>query len=232
MDKNRILPVLMAGFMWTCGQAWAEPLQNANENTETAVAQATNPTLEAAWTAYNIGQYKKVLQLVEPLAAEGNPRAQVLLARCYENGLGVPQDMEVAAKWLRMAADQKDSEALVKLAYLYELGVGVPGKDAKAVADLMASAAAAGNAEAQFNIALYYSQGRYGYTKDLTQSFTWALRSAEQGYAQAERYVGACYEHGIGVEGNAEQAALWYGRAARQGLPKEGILLNVTTQKY
>ena len=102
------------------------------------------------------------VQMVQPLASEGNPRAQVLLARCYENGLGVPQDMDTAAKWFRIAAEQNYAEAQVQLAYLHELGAGVPKNDA-AVADLMGRAATAGNAEAQFNIALYFSQGRYGF---------------------------------------------------------------------
>ena len=56
-----------------------------------APAKTADQTLDEAWTAYNIGQYNKVVQMVQPLASEGNPRAQVLLARCYENGLGVPQ---------------------------------------------------------------------------------------------------------------------------------------------
>ncbi len=200
-----------------CSELTAAPAQNAQ-----TAASSMEQTLDAAWRAYNIGQYAKVVQMVTPLASDGNPRAQVILARCYENGLGVPQDMEMAAKWLRLAADQNYSEAQVKLAYLYELGVGVAGRDEKAVSDLMVRAAEAGNAEAQFTLGLYYSQGRYGYPKDQSQSFAWALRSAEQGYAQAERYVGACYEYGVGVEQNKEQADLWYGRAARQGLHKEG----------
>ncbi|MBO5491155.1 MAG: sel1 repeat family protein [Desulfovibrio sp.] len=225
MKHYGLAAVLAAGLVLACGPASAEPAPNTEQAAapmpEQASGQAADQALDAAWTAYNIGQYKKVVQLAQPLASEGNPRAQVLLARCYENGLGVPQDMETAAKWLRLAADQNYGEAQVKLAYLYDLGVGVP-RDEKAVAGLMARAAEGGNAEAQFNLGLYYSQGRYGYPKDQAQSFAWALRSAEQGYAQAERYVGACYEHGVGVEQNAEQAALWYNRAARQGLHKEG----------
>ena len=47
-----------------------------------APAKTADQTLDEAWTAYNIGQYNKVVQMVQPLASEGNPRAQVLLARC------------------------------------------------------------------------------------------------------------------------------------------------------
>ena len=192
---------------------------------QAAPAKSAEQTLDEAWTAYNIGQYNKVVQMVQPLASDGNPRAQVLLGRCYENGLGVTQDMETAAKWFRIAAEQNYAEAQVQLGYLYELGAGVPKNDT-AVADLMSRAATAGNAEAQFNLALYYSQGRYGFAKDPDQSFVWAKRSAEQGFAQAQRYVGACYEFGVGVPVNPSEAAAWYSKAAAQGLEKEGNIFN------
>ncbi len=64
---------------------------------QAAPAKSAEQTLDEAWTAYNIGQYNKVVQMVQPLASDGNPRAQVLLGRCYEKGLGVTQDMETAA---------------------------------------------------------------------------------------------------------------------------------------
>lgn len=188
-------------------------------------AKNTEQALDEAWTAYNIGQYNKVVKMVQPLASDGNPRAQVLLGRCYENGLGVPQDMETAAKWFRLAAEQNYAEAQVQLGYLYELGTGVPKNDT-AVVDLMSRAANAGNAEAQFNLALYHSQGRYGFAKDPDQAFVWAKRSADQGFAQAQRYVGACYEFGVGVPVNPSEAAVWYSKAAAQGLEKEGNIFN------
>ena len=197
---------------------------------QAAPAKSAEQTLDEAWTAYNIGQYNKVVQMVQPLASDGNPRAQVLLGRCYENGLGVAQDMETAAKWFRIAAEQNYAEAQVQLGYLYELGAGVPKNDT-AVADLMSRAATAGNAEAQFNLALYYSQGRYGFAKDPDQAFAWAKRSADQGFAQAQRYVGACYEFGVGVPVNPSEAAAWYSKAAAQGLEKEGNIFN-TEREY
>lgn len=220
--KKLSLAILLAAAM-TLGAGFAV-------TASAAPAKSAEQTLDEAWTAYNIGQYKKVIQMAQPLASDGNARAQTLLARCYENGLGVPQDMDTAAKWFRLAADQNFSEAQVQLAHLYELGAGVPKNDA-AVADLMARAANAGYAEAQFNLALYYSQGRYGFPKDQNQSFAWAKRSADQGFAQAQRYVGACYEFGVGVNENPAEAAVWYNKAAAQGLVKEGNIFN-TEREY
>ncbi|SDF70896.1 tetratricopeptide repeat protein [Desulfovibrio legallii] len=212
---KRSIPALLAAVVLAWGLA------------APALAADAAQTLQEAWTAYNIGQYKKVIQMVQPLASDGNPRAQVLLGRCYENGLGVDQDLATAAKWFRLAADQNDAEAQVLLAYQYELGVGLPRNEA-AVADLMRRAADNGNAEARFNLALYCSQGKYGFPKDPQESFRWAKLAADQGFAQAQRYVGACYEYGVGAPQDAAEATLWYSKAAAQGLEREG---NIFTTK-
>lgn len=186
--------------------------------------------LNDAWTAYNIGNYKKTLQLVQPLANEGDPRAQTILGRCYENGLGVPQDLAVAAQWFQLAAEQNFSEAQVLLAYCYEIGAGVPKNPAE-VMNLMTRAAEAGNAEAQFNLAMNYSQGLYGAPKDERESFRWASLAAAQGYAQAERFLGACYEFGFGVPADDALASEWYQKAEAQGLSREGSIFN-TVRNY
>lgn len=192
---------------------------------QAATPDVANKILSDAWTAYNIGQYKETIRLVEPLAGEGNPRAQVILGRCYENGLGVKQDLAVAAQWFQLAAEQNDSEAQVLLAYCYEIGAGVP-KDPRQVMNLMTRAAENGNAEAQFNLALNYSQGLNGAPKNEQESFKWASMSANQGYAQAERFLGACYEYGFGTNADAALASQWYAKAAAQGLSREGSIFN------
>lgn len=192
-------------------------------------ADAASRILDEAWTAYNIGNYKKTISLITNLAADGNPRAQVMLGRCYENGLGVKQDLAVAAQWFQLAAEQNYSEAQVLLAYAYEVGAGVP-KNPQEVMNLMTRAAEAGNAEAQFNLALNYSQGINGAPKNEQESFRWASLAANQGYAQAERFLGACYEYGFGVNGNQALAQEWYAKAAAQGLSREGSIFNKVTQ--
>lgn len=191
-----------------------------------------NTLLNDAWTAYNIGNYKKTLQIIQPLAANGNPRAQTMLGRCYENGLGVDQDAAVAAQWFQLAAEQNYAEAQVLLAYCYEIGAGVP-KNPMEVMNLMTRAAEAGNAEAQFNLALNYSQGLYGAPKNEKESFHWATLSANQGYAQAERFLGACYEFGFGVNADQSLANEWYARAEKKGLERKGSIFNsVRYYKY
>lgn len=184
--------------------------------------------LTEAWTAYNIGNYKKTVSLITNLAADGNPRAQVMLGRCYENGLGVPQDPAVAAQWYQLAAEQNYSEGQLLLAYCYQVGAGVP-RDPQQVMNLMTRAAEAGNAEAQFSLAINYSQGINGAPKNEQEAFRWASLSAAQGYAQAERFLGACYEYGFGVNGNQQLAQEWYAKAAAQGLSRQGSIFNKST---
>lgn len=188
-------------------------------------ADQTAQILNEAWTAYNIGNYKKTIALVQPLAGDGNPRAQVMLGRCYENGLGVSQDMAVAAQWFQLAAEQNNAEAQVLLAYCYEIGAGVP-KDPQQVMNLMSRAAQSGNAEAQFNLALNYSQGINGAPKNEMESFNWASKAAKQGYAQAERFLGACYQYGFGCNANMGLANEWYAKAQAQGLSRDGAIFN------
>ena len=64
-------------------------------------------------------------------------------------------------------------------------------------------------------------------SKDYKEAFRLALRAAEQGYAQAERFVGACYEHGVGTEADRAVAEEWYARARAKGLEREGVIKTV-----
>ena len=189
----------------------------------TVQADDDQAILQKAWVAFNVGHYKETLALLQPLAVNGNAVAQILVGRCYESGLGIAQDLETAAKWYTLAAEQNNDQAQVLLAYCYEHGLGVV-KDEQKTLQLIQQAAEKGNAEAQFNLALYASRGLYGVPKDFAQSFVWAKKSADQGYAQAERFVGACYEYGVGTEANSQEAEKWYAKAKAKGLDKEGIL--------
>ena len=189
-----------------------------------AADSKADKTWQEAWTAYNIGQYKKTLRLLQPLASDGDARSQVLLGRCYENGLGVPQDLATAFKWYMLAAEQNDAEAQTLVAYMLRSGAGVP-RDTNGYLQWMQRAAQSGYAEAQFNMALICADGEL-VTKDPEQSFDWAKRAAEQGNGQAQRFLGACYEVGFGVPQDATESALWYAKAAQQGLERDGSIFS------
>ena len=182
---------------------------------------STDAALQKAWSDYNTGKYNDALTTLQPMALDGNATAQLIVGLCYENGLGVEQNSETAMKWYELASEQKNAPAQVRLAYCYALGLGVPKDAAKAV-QLIQDAAGAGDPEAQFTLALYYSKGMYGLEKNLEESFAWMQKSAEQGYGQAERYLGACYEYGVGTKKDATLAQEWYAKAKAKGLEREG----------
>ena len=90
----------------------------------TAAAVLAGP-LEDANEALIQKDYAKAVQLYRPLAAAGNPEAQVNLGYMYDEGLGVSRDYGEAVRWYRFAADQGEPQGLSNLANMYRDGVGV-----------------------------------------------------------------------------------------------------------
>ncbi len=105
------------------------------------------------------GDFATALQLWQPLANQGDPRAQQSLGNMYANGQGVPQDDAEAVKWFRKAADQGDPYAQFNLGNMYAEARGVLQDDAEAM-KWYRKPADQGNAEAQFNLGLLYDNGR------------------------------------------------------------------------
>jgi hypothetical protein len=60
------------------------------------------------------------------LAEAGNTEAQYKLGKMYEEGLGVPQDSKLAAKWYLKAAEKGNGQAQYKMGTMYTRGRGVP----------------------------------------------------------------------------------------------------------
>src|SRR5277367_6141684 len=66
---------------------------------------------EDAQEADQKDDYAKELQILRPLAEQGNAVAQLGLGVMYANGQGVPQDYAQAVVWYRKAAEQGDADA-------------------------------------------------------------------------------------------------------------------------
>lgn len=87
---------------------------------------ATAGPLEDGQAAYDRGDFATALQNWRPLAEQGVARAQNNLGVLYENGKGVPQNIEEALKWYRLAAEQGYAGAQNNLGLIYALGRSVP----------------------------------------------------------------------------------------------------------
>ena len=53
--------------------------------------------------------------------------------------------------------------------------------------------------------------------QDYTQAVSWYRKAAEQGYAEAQLRLGACYASGEGVIQDLVQAVYWARKSADQG---------------
>jgi TPR repeat protein len=86
----------------------------------------------AAYAAYEQGYYACALRLAQPLAEQGDARAQSLVGLIYYIGRGALRDDAKAVDWLRLAADQGDAAAQFRLGLMYSEGQGVPQDHAEA----------------------------------------------------------------------------------------------------
>jgi TPR repeat protein len=128
--------------------------------------------------AYNRNDYATALSLIRPLAELGNARAQYLLAVMYQEGLGVPQDYAQAAKWYRLAGEQRHLRAQLNLGYMYENGE-LPQDYAEA-ARWYRKAAEQGDVEGEDQLGIMYEFGR-GVPQDYIQAYKWLDLAAAPG---------------------------------------------------
>ena len=140
----------------------------------------------------------------ERAAAKGFGRAEYNLGLLYQAGTGVRASRTRAIQLFKRAADHGITAAQ---AHLKELGVQPPGQRGAAV-----SARAGDPAMADFQQAqqLLLARG----PADAARAADLFRRAAERGNALAEYDYGYCYEHGLGVQRDPEQARAWDQRAA------------------
>ena len=115
-----------------------------------SVPSASADQFDVGMSAFDRGDYAAAVQVWRPMAEDGNAKAQLELGLLYAkklyiftdtpdsggvpaNGQKEPLDYSEAVKWLRMAAEQGNSDAQNALAGMYLDGLGVPQDVAEAV---------------------------------------------------------------------------------------------------
>ncbi|WP_346899341.1 peptidoglycan-binding protein [uncultured Roseibium sp.] len=81
------------------------------------------------------------------------------------------------------------------------------------------SAAASGNAAAEFLVGVKYTEGD-GVPADLAEAAKWYQKAADQGLAPAQYRLASLYEKGRGVTKDLQKAKDWYLKAAEAGNAK------------
>ena len=77
-------------------------------------------------------------------------------------------------------------------------------------------AAEQGNASAQHNLGVMYSNGQ-GVRRNDAEAFRWFRKAAEQGDADAQNILGDMYLRGFGVRQDLALAQEWFGKACQNG---------------
>jgi uncharacterized protein len=178
--------------------------------TGTAIARP----LEDAQAAYERGDYATAMQIVRPMAEQGNPVAQNYLGNLYNLGCGMPQDYTEALRWYRLAADQDLANAKFKIGTMYNAGHGVKRDYAEAVR-WYRLAADQGDLRAQFNLGAMYAQG-HGVPQDYAEAVRWWRAAADRGDDTSQYRLGLMYAKGHGIPRDYVRAHMSFNLAAAQ----------------
>ena len=153
--------------------------------------------------------YSKAIYLFWRNAQNNYSVAQYYLGMCCYYGLGCVQNTEQAIWWLYQAAEKDVPVAKLELGKIY---YGLKDED---------------NLAKERDYLLPYKPSRNRIYTTMSQSecveeilseaVDWFRKAAEQGLAEAQFYLGKCYENGEGVEQNLTAATKWYRNAAEQG---------------
>jgi uncharacterized protein len=135
--------------------------------------------LEDGNAAYQRGDYRTAVKLLQPLVDQGNADAQDILAIMYYVGQGVPQSRAEAIRLYRLAAEQGNAHAQDALGFAYQSGVGAQ-RDYSEAAKWFRKAAEQDSIDAQFNLGEMYELGN-GVSQDYVLAYMWFTLVASHG---------------------------------------------------
>ena len=176
--------------------------------------QPGDEQLDAADTAYTADDFDVALSIWVRLGQAGNSIAQRAIGQCFLQGKGVERNVELALKWLKLSAEQRDAEGQRQLAEFYFKGEDGFPNEAEAMSWYRRSAIL-GNAAAQDMLSWMLAEDDK--QPDYSEARVWALKAAEQGVASSMTRLGLFYHNALGVERDPITAAMWWERAAYRG---------------
>jgi Holliday junction DNA helicase RuvB len=158
--------------------------------------------------AYDLGvvnfrqkDYSNAARCFEKAVKQGRAPAQINLALCYMDGLGVEKDEAEGVKWYSTAAEKGHAFAEYSLGNCYYLGRGV-AKDISTALKWWHMAADHGSDDAQHNLGVCYESGEGVIAQNYVEAYKWMKLAAAQGYEGASK---KCEE--IVLKMDAEQIA-------------------------
>lgn len=158
--------------------------------------------------SFKDGNKELLKRHAEIATKEGNIFSCMLVASCYEKGIGLKKDTSKAVPYLTIAANKGCVTAQRDLA----LNLLNAKKPAEAI-EWFKKGADNNNLTCIFYYGKMLMEGA-GIKADKRDGANYLLRAAEGGFPQAMYQVGNCYMNGDGLTRNEEQAVKWYLKAA------------------
>lgn len=222
------------------GQAQDTALRLYRQASDAGDAWAAFRLYQLLWAeAERTGAREPAMLQLERAAALAHPKAMLILAQAYDQGVLRPKDDAKSAKWWRLSADAGEAVGMFNLAVSYLRGDGVPQSDSSAM-EWFGKASVAGHTEGldaykmayrkvypqhgSVNVAPLAEAGSPDAQYELAQrsrgdeSDRWMRRAAEGGHVMAQWSVGHAYLVGSErIRPNPEEARRWLIRSAEGG---------------
>lgn len=209
MVRAMLLTPLLAITLAACSGPTPDEIRKAAENGN-AVAQTK---LGISYLESNPQQPEQALVWFRKAAAQEHSPAQALLGAMYKGGLGVQRDYNQAITWYKKAAEHGNAPAQYSV---FELDSTLGLLKITGYSDSSVAAAA------QKYIPLSPRENTF-----------WLRKSAENGYAEAQRTLG--FKHLIGTETVAhdcQQGQVFLRKASKQGDKTARKILDEGGKKY
>lgn len=154
---------------------------------------------------------KTLLAIQEEQARKGSVFSDMLLATCWQKGIGVTRDPAKAMPYLEAAASKNCVKAQRELGVAL-LNLRKPGDAYK----WFRMGASNGDLTSTFYCGKMLLEG-LGVVRNKELAVEYLRKAAEAGFPQAMFYMGNCCMTGDGIAANPEQAVSWYRRGAVKG---------------
>jgi len=175
---------------------------------------------EDGMAAFEAAEYKEAVEILRPLAEQGEVNAQIQMGNMYASGFGVKQDNKEALKLYHQAAEQGSVEAEYLLGAMY--GIPRPGliPNYEEALKWYLSAAEQGHADAQYSVGAVYFKGE-GVPTDYVMGYAWMDVASQNGSEDADEYremIGSVLSPEDLAEGKALAEELFekYGQEKKQ----------------
>lgn len=225
-QQNHAESQMQLAWMYRQGQGVAQNYPLAAALFAQAASQNINGAAFYAGLMYSyLGENKLAVQWFFKASQQDDVEAHIRLGDLYMRGaLPLPKvnmnSQDEARKYYKKAepinldsylkaANEGDVDAQIRLAQVYEYGIGVKQNYTQAL-QWYQKAAKQNESYAQFELGMqYYLDG------NAKRAVNWFEKAANQGYAHAQFYMGIMYAYGSGVAKNSYKALYWFEQAAK-----------------